>query len=204
MASSLDKVASNLCGTSWIQCNKCKGSMELINISGDYIASLGYERCRTKKTKNLDEGGLKKNFNHTSRFWGCNEKFRLMIRKGLYPYGIWMAGKNLGRQVYYRKIHFTAGLMWKLSVIKTMSMHRVWNTMEKKTLGCFHDIYLKADVLLLADLFEAFRNTYLKNYKLDPAHFSTAPGLAWQALLKTAAEYCEHEKRRKDCELCPN
>ena len=40
MASSLDKLASNLCGTSGIQCDKYKGNMELINISGDYIASL--------------------------------------------------------------------------------------------------------------------------------------------------------------------
>ena len=44
----------------------------------------------------------------------------------------------------------------------------------------------------------------LKNYGLDPAHFYTAPGLAWQLLLKTAAQYCEHEKRCKECELCPN
>ena len=86
LASGLDKLASNLCGTSGIQCDKCKGNMELINISGDYIASLGCERCRTKKTKDLDKGTLKKNFNHTSRFWGCDEKFRMMIRKGVYPY----------------------------------------------------------------------------------------------------------------------
>ena len=39
---------------------------------------------------------------------------------------------------------------------------------------------------------------------MDPAHFYTAPGLAWQALLKTAAEYREHKKRRKECELCPD
>ena len=81
---------------------------------------------------------------------------------------------------------------------------QVWNIMEKKTLGCFHDTYLKTDVLVLADLFEAFQNTCLKNYKLNPAHFYTAPGLAWQALLKTAAEYCEYEKRHKECELCPD
>ena len=74
MASSLDKLASNLCGTSGIQCDKCKGNMELINISGDYIASLGCERCRTKKTKDLGERVLKKNFNHTSRLLGCDEK----------------------------------------------------------------------------------------------------------------------------------
>ena len=76
--------------------------------------------------------------------------------------------------------------------------------MEKKTVGCYHDTYLKTDVLLLADVLETFRNTCFKSYKLDPAHFYTAPRLAWQALLKTVAEYCEHGKRRKDCELCPN
>ena len=58
--------------------------------------------------------------------------------------------------------------------------------MEKKTLGCYHDTYLKTDVLLLTDVFETFRNTCLKNYKLDPAHFYTAQGLAWQALLHAA------------------
>ena len=56
----------------------------------------------------------------------------------------------------------------------------------KCILGCYHDNYIKADVLLLAVV---FRDTCLKNYGLDPAHFYTAPGLAWQALLKTAVEY---------------
>ena len=86
MASSLDKLANNPCGTSGIQCDKCKGNTELITISSDYIASLGCERCRTRKTKGLDEEALKKNFNHTSRFWGCDEKFRMMIQKGVYPH----------------------------------------------------------------------------------------------------------------------
>ena len=71
---------------------------------------------------------------------------------------------------------------------------QVWNTMEKKTLGCYHGTYLKTDVLLLVDVFETFGNTCLKNYTLDPGHFYTAPGLAWQVFLKAAAEYCEHEK----------
>ena len=81
---------------------------------------------------------------------------------------------------------------------------QVWNTTEKKTLSCYHDTYLKTDVLLLVDVFEIFQNTCFKNYRVDPAHFYTAPGLAWQALLMTAAEYCEHEKRRKECKLCPD
>ena len=87
MASSLDKkLARNLCGTSGIQCDKCKGNMELINIFGDYITSFGCDRCRTKKAKDLGEEVLKNNFKHTARFWECEEKFRLMIRKGVYPY----------------------------------------------------------------------------------------------------------------------
>ena len=81
---------------------------------------------------------------------------------------------------------------------------QVWNTMKKTTLDCYLNTYLKADVLLLTDVSETFRDTCLGHYKLDPAHFYTAPGLAWQALLKTAAEYCQHEERRKDCELCPD
>ena len=81
---------------------------------------------------------------------------------------------------------------------------QVWNTMEKKTLGYYDDTYLATDVLLLADKFETFRNTCLKNYKLDPEHLSTSPGLAWQALLKTAAETWELEIGRKECEVRRN
>ena len=86
MALRLDKLANNLCGTSGIQRDKFKGNMELINFSGNYISSFGYTRCKTKKTKELDEVVLNKNFNHTSRLLGCDEKFRLMIRKDVYPY----------------------------------------------------------------------------------------------------------------------
>ena len=205
MASSLDKLASNLCGTSEIQCDKCKGSMELINISGDYIASLGCERCKTKKTNVLDEVVLKKDFNHTSRFWVCDQKFHLMIRKGVYPYEYMDDWKKFEETSLPPKDAFCRRLSMRgISDQDYEHAQQVWNIMEKKTLGCFHDIYLKTDVLLLADVFEAFRNTCLKNYKLDPAHFYTTPGLSWQTLLKTTAEYCQHEKRHKDCELCPH
>ena len=53
-----------------------------------------------------------------------------------------------------------------------------------KTLQGYHNIYNVTDVLLLADVFENFRNICLNNYKLDPAHYFTAPGLAWDACLK--------------------
>ena len=61
---------------------------------------------------------------------------------------------------------------------------RVWKDFQIKNLGEYHDLYVQNDTLLLADVFENFRNMYLKPYELDPAKFLSAPGLAWQAALK--------------------
>ena len=143
----------------------------------------GVRDAEQKKPKDLDEVVLKKNFNHTSRFWGCDEKFRLVIRKGVYPYEYTDGWKNFEETSLTPKDTFYSRLSMKsISDQDHEHVQQVWNIMEKKTLGCFYDTYLKTDALLLADVFEAFRNTCLKNYQLDPAHFFTAPGLAWQAL----------------------
>ena len=61
---------------------------------------------------------------------------------------------------------------------------RVWKEFGIHNLGDYHDLYLRMDVVLLANVFEAFRDTYLKHYKLDLAHFYTSPGLAWCTCLK--------------------
>ena len=60
----------------------------------------------------------------------------------------------------------------------------VWETFDCKTLGDYHDLYVKTDVALLADVFENFRKLCLRQYGLDPAHYFTSPGLSWDALLK--------------------
>lgn len=51
-------------------------------------------------------------------------------------------------------------------------------------MGEYHDIYMKSDVLMLADVFETFRNVCKDKYELDPCHYNTAPGLSWDAMLK--------------------
>ena len=61
---------------------------------------------------------------------------------------------------------------------------KVWNTFNIKNLGEYHDLYVQSDTALLADVFENFRDKCIEIYDLDPAHFLTAPALAWQACFK--------------------
>ena len=53
-----------------------------------------------------------------------------------------------------------------------------------KTMKDYHDLYLKCDVLLLADVFEKFGNNSLNNYGLCTSHYLSAPGLSWDSMLK--------------------
>ena len=55
---------------------------------------------------------------------------------------------------------------------------KVWNKFEMKTMKDYHDLYLKRDVLLLADVFEKFRNNSLKNYGLCLSHYLSVPALS--------------------------
>ena len=63
-------------------------------------------------------------------------------------------------------------------------VQKVWGVFEINNLGEYHDLYVQSDTLLLADVYENFRNFCLD--KRDPVYFVSAPGLAWQACLKKA------------------
>ena len=62
--------------------------------------------------------------------------------------------------------------------------NNVFKTFKLNNLCDYHDLYVQSDTLLLADVFENFRKACIKMYELDPAHFISLPGLAWQACLK--------------------
>ena len=61
---------------------------------------------------------------------------------------------------------------------------RVCKEFNNKNIGDYHDLHVQSDTLLLADVFENYGNKWIEIYELDPAHFLSAPGLAWQACLK--------------------
>ena len=61
---------------------------------------------------------------------------------------------------------------------------KAWNAFNIHNLGEYHNLYLCTNVILLANMFEAFRDTCLEHYGLDPVHFYASPALAWQACLK--------------------
>ena len=54
-----------------------------------------------------------------------------------------------------------------------------------RNLGDYQDVYLRTDVLILADVFEKFRQVCMKVYKLDAVHFFSAPNLSWDAMVNT-------------------
>ena len=64
-----------------------------------------------------------------------------------------------------------------------MRKEYIKNLNEKK-IGDYHDLCVQSDILLLGDVFENFRKKCIEIYKLDFAHFLSAPGLSWQACLK--------------------
>ena len=71
--------------------------------------------------------------------------------------------------------------MENISEIDYAHANNVFKKINIKSLGEYHDLNVRSDTLLLADIFENFRQSCLENYELDPAHFVSSPGLAWHA-----------------------
>ena len=116
----------------------------------------------------------------------------LLTRKGVYPYDYVSSLEKLSETQLPPKEEFYSKLNDE-DITDDDYQHaiRVWNTFGCKTIRDYHNLYLKSDVLLLADVFENFRKTCLKHYKLDPAHYYTSPGLAWDACLKETGQHLQ-------------
>ena len=126
-------------------------------------------------------------FHNTKREFKKNVD--LLTRKGVYPYDYVSSLEKMSETQLPPKEEFYSKLNDEdISEDDYQHAINVWNTFNCKTIKDYHDLYLKSDVLLLADVFENFRKTCLKHYNLDPAHYYTSPGLAWDACLKETGQ----------------
>ena len=107
----------------------------------------------------------------------------MLLRKGIYPYEYdW---EKFNETALPEKDEFYSNLnMEEITDADYMHGKRVCKDFEIKNLGGYHDLYLKSDISLLADVFEKFRKVCLEIYELGPEKSLLAPGLEWQAALK--------------------
>ena len=123
-------------------------------------------------------------FNNLLKYF-TPEQAELLKQKGFYPYEYMDSIEKFNDPKLPTRKGFYSKLTGK-GISKKNYNHawHVWNTFDMKILKEYHELYNITDVLLLADVFENFRDLCLKIYGLDPVHYFTAPGLAWDACLK--------------------
>ena len=113
------------------------------------------------------------------------EQAELIKQKGFYPYEYMDSEEKFKEDKPPPQKAFFSKLTGKGINNKNYNhVLNVWNSFNMETLKDYHELYNDSDVLLLADVFENFRDICLKIYGLDPVHYFTAPGLAWDACLK--------------------
>ena len=153
-----------------------------------YISKLSFIDSFQFMSSSLDKlaGNLEdRDFIYTKDYFTDPVQFNLMKRKGVYPYDyIDSFSKFYDRELPQREEFYSLLTDNNISEDDYSHAKNVWNTFNLKNMGEYHDLYLKTDILLLTDVFENFRKTCLTYYKLDPLHYITSPGLAWDAMLK--------------------
>ncbi|CAS00907.1 Protein CBG26256 [Caenorhabditis briggsae] len=120
----------------------------------------------------------------TKKYYNDEKMFKLLRRKGVYPYDFIDSFKKYSNEELPPIENFYNALSGEnISEENYEYALNVWGETDCKTLEDYTRIYMINDVLLLADVFETFRNVSLKEYKLDPCWYYTSPGLAWDAML---------------------
>ena len=113
------------------------------------------------------------------------KKLDLLLRKGVYPYD-WVdsVDKFSETQLPAKESFFSKLYGEEVSDEDYSHARNVWKEFNCKTFRDYHNVYNESDVLILADVFENFRDVCMKHYGLDPGWYYTSPGLAWDAALK--------------------
>ena len=151
-------------------------SMQFMNSSFDNLV------------KNLSDKDFVKEF--------VSKHLKILKQKGAYPYEYMNSFKRFDEEkLPPRKDFFSSTKKGTIdsdgkisdghvSIKYYMVCEQIWNKFNMKSMGDYHDHYLKKDVALIKDVFEKFINTCIESFELDPCHYFSFPGLSWDAMLK--------------------
>ena len=116
-----------------------------------------------------------------------NVDWKLLTRKGCFPYSYLDSFEKFNNPLPCYGNDWKNTLTGKVDISEAdyANALKIYSLFQCSCLGDYHDVYLKTDVLILADVFEKFRQVCMKVYQLDPVHFFSAPNLSWEAMLIT-------------------
>ena len=147
------------------KCSDCKSCLDYISVKDDQLI-FKCSKCIKNYNKDFNKDLINR-FASTYEFCdGDINKFFLLLRKGVCPY------------------EYSSLNMEGITDVDDRHAKKVFKEFKMNNLHNYHDSYVQSDTILPADVFENFRNKCIEIYKLDPARFLSAPGLAWQACLR--------------------
>ena len=156
---------------------KIKSECEFIGLEDNRL-KYKCKECDDTSAKSVDD--LIKKFPITFKFCDGNlNKFVLLLRKGVYPYEYMDSWERFNETLLPPKKAFYSELnLEDISNKDYLHAQKVWKKFGIRNLGAYHDLYVQTDTLLLADVYEKFRDKCIEIYRLDPSYFLLAPGLA--------------------------
>ena len=151
---------------------------------GRYLLFIDSFQFMSSSLSNLVNNLPAEAFKYTGQVFQ-GEQLSLMKKKGVYPYDYMSCFEKFQDSRLPKKEDFFS-VMNNEHITDEEYQHaqNVWNEFGLSSMGGYHDLYLKSDILLLTDVFENFRKACQQYYELDPAHYFTTPGLSWDAMLK--------------------
>ena len=185
MSSSLSKLVDHLSeGIHNNKCSDCESNLDFIKMKNEKLL-LKCFNCNSYYKKKFNKDLIKKSKNTYSFCNNDLNKFVLLLRKGVYPYEYMDSWEKFNETSLPSKEDFYSNLnMEDIDDIDYRHGNNVFKGFKLENLGDYNDLYVQSDTLLLADVFNNFRDMCIKKYELEPAHFLSLPGLAWQACLK--------------------
>ena len=177
-----EDLTDNLSEITVMTCKSCKEKYKTNN-ECNYIAlednRLKYKCTECNKHLYKPITPIKENFTNTYRL--CNKdlnKFVLLLRKDIYPYEYMDSWEKFNEETPPKKEFYSKLNLKDITDEEYKHALKVWDTFNITNLGEYHDLYVQADTLQLADIFRKFCETCLEIYQLDTAYFVSTTGLA--------------------------